>query len=131
MPAKQKSDNNSLQAHDIYIKNGNDLANCPKELHDLFKLVKGIRDLKSDHFGGYDTTDSDHLLSSFPPEFTPRQQYERQLKVEADELSITCSDNSRADDNEVKWVQTLEPIVFYRFNRELEEKYGRDRHHHW
>jgi hypothetical protein len=53
------------------------------------------------------------------------------MKVEAEELSIICNDSRRADDNDYKWVQELEPIVFYRFDREREEKYERGRHHHW
>ncbi len=126
MPTR-KSNNDSLQAHDIYLKRCKDLGACPAELRDIFKLVIGIQDLKSDRFGGYEATKSDQSLSPF----TPKQQYERELKFEADELSIACSDSRRADDNEEKWVQTLGPIVFYRFDRELEEKYARDRHHHW
>lgn len=133
MAPQRKSDNYSLQAHDIYFKKRQAVGNCPAELQDLFKLVIGIKDLKSDHFGGFETVASDHLLASSSAfaAFSPRQQYEREMKYEADELSITCNDNRRADDNEEKWVQELGPIVFYRFNREREEKHERDRHHHW
>jgi hypothetical protein len=130
MAPRRKSDNDSLQAHDIYFKKREALSTCPAELQDLFNLVVGIKDLKYDHFGGYETVDSHH---SFVLEtaFSSRQQYERELKYEADELSIACNDNRRADDNEEKWVQMLGPIVFYRFDREREEKHERDRHHHW
>jgi hypothetical protein len=133
MTPQRKSDTYSLQAHDIYFKKRQALGNCPAELQDLFKLVIDIKDLKADRFGGYETASSNHLLvpSTAFAAFSPRQQYERELKFEADELSITCSDNRRADDNEEKWVQELGPIVFYRFDREREEKHERDRHHHW
>ena len=130
MAPQRKSDNNSLQAHDIYFQRRQAVGNCPAELQDLFKLVIGIKDLKANHFGGYETAGSNHLLIPSTA-FSPRQQYERELKFEADELSITCNDNRRADDNEEKWVQELGPIVFYRFDREREEKHERDRHHHW
>jgi len=133
MAPQRKSDRTSLQAHDIYFQKCQAVNNCPAKLKDLFKLVIGIKDLKADHFGGYGTTGSKHsVFASKPfPEFSSRQQYERELKFEADELSITCSDSRRADDNEEKWIQELEPIVFYRFNREREEKHERNRHHHW
>jgi len=129
----RKSDSYSLQAHDIYFQKRQAVGNCPAEIQNLFKLVIGIKDLNADHFGGYETADPKHAVfpSTILPEFSPRQEYERELKVEADELSITYSDSRRADDNEEKWVQELEPVVFYRFNREREEKYERDRHHHW
>lgn len=130
MAPSAKSDKNSLQAHDIYFKKRQAVGNCPAELQDLFKQVIGIKDLKIDHFGGYETAGSNHSIA-LSTAFSPKQQYERELKFEADELSITCSDNRRADDNEEKWVQTLGPIVFYRFDREREEKHDRDRHHHW
>ena len=106
MAPQRKPDNNSLQAHDIYFKRRQAVGNCPAELQDLFKLVIGIKDLKANHFGGYETAGSNHLLIPSTA-FSPRQQYERELKFEADELSITCSDNRRADDNEEKWVQEL------------------------
>jgi hypothetical protein len=136
MAARKKSDNCSLQAHDIYFQKRQAVGKCPTVLQDLFKLVIGIKDLKADHFGGYDTANSNHSLVSCTAfaaftAFSPRQQYERELKFEADELSIICSDNRRPDDNEEKWVQELGPIVFYRFDREREEKHERDRHHHW
>lgn len=133
MAARKKSDNCSLQAHDIYFQKRQAVGKCPTVLQDLFKLVIGIKDLKADHFGGYATADSNHSLNPWTAftAFSPRQQYERELKSEADELSITCSDNRRPDDNEEKWVQELGPIVFYRFDREREEKHERDRHHHW
>jgi hypothetical protein len=133
MAPGRKSDKYSLQAHDIYFKKRQAVGSCPAELQDLFKLVIGIKDLRADHFGGYETADSNHLLvpSKAFAAYSPRQQYERELKFEADELFITCSDKRRADDNEEKWVQELGPIVFYRFDREREEKHERDRHHHW
>jgi hypothetical protein len=132
MAPQRKSNNYSLQAHDIYFKKRQAVGNCPAELQDLFKLVIGIKDLKADHFGGYETAGSNHSLAPFTEAaFSSRQQYERELKYEADELSITSDDKRRADDNEEKWVQELGPIVFYRFDREREEKHERDRHHHW
>jgi hypothetical protein len=133
MATRKRSDNCSLQAHDIYFQKRQAVGKCPIVLQDLFKLVIGIKDLKADHFGGYQTADSNRSIfacTAFTA-FSPRQQYERELKSEADELSITCSDNRRPDDNEEKWVQELGPIVFYRFDREREEKHERNRHHHW
>ncbi|KAN0112639.1 hypothetical protein V8E51_005590 [Hyaloscypha variabilis] len=121
----RKSDSYSLQAHDIYFQKRQAVGNCAAEIQNLFKLVIGIKDLNADHFGGYETADPKHAVfpSTILPEFSPRQEYERELKVEADELSITYSDSRRADDNEEKWVQELEPVVFYRFNREREENF--------
>jgi hypothetical protein len=133
MAPQRKSDSYSLQAHDISFQKRQAVGNCPGEIQNLFKLVIGIKNLNADHFWGYETADPNHAVfpSTILPEFSPRQEYERELKVEADELSITCSDSRRADDNEDKWVQELEPVVFYRFNREREEKYERDRQYHW
>jgi hypothetical protein len=127
MPAQNKSDSSSLKTHDIYFEKLTALDSCPADLQQLLKQVIGIRDLKSDHFGGYEANHFNHSV----PEFTPRQQYERELKHEADELRSLCCDSRRADDNEDKWVKVLEPIVFYRFDREGEERYSRDRHQHW
>ena len=120
----------SLDAHDIYFRNEEtpeSLENCPTELRDLFKLVFNIRDLKFDNFGGFETTDSDASMIGF----TPRQQYEKELKNEAIQLAADSNDNRRADDIESKWVQILEPVVFYRFDREQEERFKRDRRQHW
>lgn len=120
----------SLDAHDIYLEKEEtieSLAACPEELQELFKLILNVRDLKSEYFGGYETTDLDPSLVKF----NPRQQYEKELKNEATLLSADCSDRRRSDDIENKWVQILEPVVFYRFDREQEERYKRDRHQHW
>jgi hypothetical protein len=120
----------SLDAHDIYFRKEETLESletCPAELQALFKLIVRVRDLKFDYFGGYEAINSDPSLVGF----NPRQQYEKELKNEAIQLSVDCNDRRRPDDIENKWVQTLEPVVFYRFDREQEEKYKRDRHHHW
>lgn len=120
----------SLDAHDIYFRNEEtpeSLGTCPAELRDLFKLVVNVRDLKFDHFGGYETTTSNASLIAF----NPRQQYEKELKNEAIQLAADCNDKRRPDDIENKWVQTLEPVVFYRFDREQEERFKRDRRQHW
>jgi hypothetical protein len=126
MPGRTKNDRDSLQAHDIYLRNYEDLGACAAELKDLFKLIVSIKNLKSDQFGGYEATNSDLVAT-----FSPRQQYEKELKSEAIRLEVVCSDKRRQDDNESKWVQALDPIVFYRFDREQEETLCRDRHQHW
>jgi hypothetical protein len=120
----------SLDAHDIYFSNEetlDSLGTCPTELQELFRLVVQVRDIKFDQFGGYETTGFDVLQM----EPSPRQQYEKELKNEAVQLSADCNDKRRPDDTENKGVQTLEPVVFYRFDREQEERYKRERHHHW
>ncbi|KAE9375765.1 hypothetical protein N431DRAFT_543234 [Stipitochalara longipes BDJ] len=105
MAPRRKSDSYSLQAHDIYFTKRQTVGNCPAAVQDLFKLVIGIKDLKADHFGGYEKAGSNHslLASTKLPRFSPRQQYEKELKFDAYELSATCSDKRRADDNEGKW----------------------------
>lgn len=89
-------------------------------------MIVNVRDLRSDHFGGYETASSDHL----PVRFDPRQQYEKELKHEAIKLAGNCNDKRRPDDTKNKWVETLGSVVFYRFDREQEEKYTRERHQH-
>jgi hypothetical protein len=120
----------SLDAHDIYFTNEETPESsdtCPAELRDLFKLVVNVRDLKFDHFGGFEKpTSGASLIAS-----NPRQQYEKELKNEAIQLAADCNDKRRPDDIESKWVQTLAPVVFYRFDREQEERFKRDRHQHW
>jgi hypothetical protein len=127
MPVRAKHDRDSLQAHDIYFRSYEDTGTYPTELQVLFKLIANVKELKSDHFGGYEGTDSDHPQLKF----SPKQQYEKELKNEATQLEVACSDKSRQDDIESKWVQILDPIVFYRFDREQEETFRQDRHHHW
>jgi hypothetical protein len=125
MPPRQ-----SLDAHDIYFRNEETLKSleaCPAELQELFKLVVNVRDIKFDYFAGFEPINSD--ISLIP--FTPKQQYEKELKNEAIQLSADCNDKRRSDDPENKWIRILGPVVFYRFDREQEERYKRDRHHHW
>ena len=117
----------SLQDHGIRLKKGKtsaSLADSPAQLKDLFTLISSVRSLESDCFGG--RPERHHLVQS-----TPVMQYESELKLEAYELARNCNDYKRPDDNEEKWVEVQQPIVFYRFNREAEEFYTRKRHHHW
>ena len=127
MPLRAKHHRPSLQAHSIYLRDIEDIDTCPTELQDLFKLIENVRHLKSDHFGGYGTSASGPLFVKS----SPRQQYEKELKEEAEKLADNCMAKRRADDSESKWVGTLEPIVFHRFDQDQEEKYARGRHHHW
>jgi hypothetical protein len=117
----------SLQAHGIRLKNGKtraSLADCPAQLKDLFTLILSVQLLNWDSFGS--RPEGHHLVRS-----TPAMQYESELKSEADRLAWKCNDYKRPDDLEEIWVQVQQPIVFYRFNREEEEIYARNRHHHW
>ena len=114
MPPKKEVDSTSLKAHGIYFQKRSALDTCPEELQPLLKQVIGIQDLKFDHFGGYEPT----ALNTRLPYFTPRQEYEQELKREADELHASCCDDRRPDDIEIEWVQVLKPIVFHRFDRE-------------
>jgi len=128
MPSPKKG---SLQEHNIYFQRHDNLVKCPAKLQDLFRLIIGVQYLKSDHFGGY-VNDSNHELPELELELScASQTYEKELKNESIKLSGACSDNQRPDDIEDKWVKILEPIVFYRFNREQEERYERERHQHW
>jgi hypothetical protein len=118
----------SLEDHGIYLKresNLNSIADCPKELKEVFTLILSVESLNWDRFGG--TT----LASNGSVQVTPVMQYESELKMEAEHLAVTCLDPKRSDDKEDQWIVILQPIVFYRFNREAEEVYKRRRHHHW
>jgi hypothetical protein len=117
----------SLEDYDIYVRREgtpSSLADCPLQLKDLFTLILSIESLCWNYFGG--TVGGDLSV-----EATPIMQYESELKLEAEALSDACLDFKRSDDIEDAWVLVLQPIVFYRFNREAEEGYTRKRHHHW
>jgi hypothetical protein len=119
---------NSLEKHGIFLKlesNLKSIADCSKELKELFTLILSVQSLEWDLFGG--TT----LESNGPVQVTPVMQHESELKLEAEHLTVACRDPKRRDDTEDQWVVVLQPIVFYRFNREAEEVYKRRRHHHW
>ncbi|KAF2180881.1 hypothetical protein K469DRAFT_793295 [Zopfia rhizophila CBS 207.26] len=115
--------NDSLEAHGIYFrveKTLESVNDCPEELRDLFEVILCVhKRIEFQKFGGQEANDLDPPLI----EFTARQQYEKELKKEASDLQVFCSDPKRSDDVEATWVETLGPIVFYRFNRELEETF--------
>jgi hypothetical protein len=119
--------NDDLQAHNIYLENYDSLEEYPLELQDLFKLIVNVSSLKFSHFGGYEPNTSHQL----PIRTDAKRQYEKELLCEAIRLTASCTDRQRPDDLEHKWVETLRRIVFYRFDREQEERYERGRHHHW
>jgi hypothetical protein len=117
----------SLEDYGIFVKRegtASNLVGCPQQLKDLFTLILNVQFLEWDYFGG--TPQGDRSIQT-----TPIMQYESELKLEAEELATNCLDYKRPDDIEEKWVEVMQPIVFYRFNREAEELYTRKRHHHW
>ncbi|CAO2653299.1 Nn.00g027100.m01.CDS01 [Neocucurbitaria sp. VM-36] len=116
----------SLEDYAIYLEREgtlSSLADCPPQLKDLFTLIISVQSLEWDFFGG--TIGGDRSIQS-----TPVMQYETELKSEAEILAAGCLDFKREDDIETRWVEVQQPIVFYRFDREQEEVYRRDRHHH-
>jgi len=121
----------SLQEYEIYLDEDHDtLDKCPTKLQDLFKLIISVQDLKYNRFGGHNATDSNDVLPELELSCA-KETYEKELKNEADLLRWDCKHTHRKDDIEDKWVKILEPVVFYRFDGEQEEKYSRDRHQHW
>ena len=117
----------SLEDHGIYLRREatlSSLLDCPRRLKELFALILSVESLQWEYFGG--TFEGEHSIQA-----TPVMQYESELKSEAETLAGRCVDYKRLDDIEEKWVQVQEPIVFYRFDREAEEVYTRNRHHHW
>jgi hypothetical protein len=118
----------SLEDYGIYLNtesNLDSIARCPQELKELFTLILSVQSLEWNLFGGT------ALESNGSVQATPVMQYESELKVEAEHLAVACCDPKRGDDVEDQWVIVLQPIVFYRFNREAEEVYKRRRYHHW
>jgi hypothetical protein len=112
----------SLQDYDIYIrKEGTleSLSGCPQQLKSFFALIFSVESLDWDYFGGT-------LTGNRPIQATHIMQYESELKLEAERLAEACLGYKRPDDLEESWVQILQSIVFYRFNTEAEEAYGRE-----
>jgi hypothetical protein len=117
----------SLEDHGIYVRREGtraSLDDCPQKVKDLFTLILSLQSVEWDFFGGM-------RGENCSIQATPRMQYESELRLEAEKLAKICLDRERPDDIEERLVQVLQPIVFYRFDREAEEAYDRTRHHHW
>jgi hypothetical protein len=117
----------ALEDHDIFVRNEDTLASlfdCPQKLKGLCTLILSVQSVECNFFGG-------ELSNSCSVQTTPVMQYESELKLEAEYLTKICLDHDRPDDPEERLVQLLQPVVFYRFDREAEEAYNRSRHHHW
>lgn len=121
---KSRTDEPTLEDLGIYFAEPFTAAECPKELRDLFQLVHGVQYLRITEFGGYNAINENRVEF----ETNAAHEYDKWLKRQASALAATCGDPDRADDTETKWVSVLEPIVFFRFDREKEEKTP---YHHW
>lgn len=117
----------SFQNHDIHFRRegaAENLTDCPLSLEKFFCLIFSVQTLAWKDFGG--TSGGDPSLHT-----TPVMQYQSELQVEAGLLARACHDPNRPRDLEEKWVSVQQSIVFYRFDREREEDFRRNRHHHW
>jgi hypothetical protein len=117
----------ALEDHGIFVRSEDTLASlfdCPQKLKSLCTLILSVQLVEWNLFGG-------ELRDSCSVQATPVMQYESELKLEAELLAKTCLDRDRPDDLEERFIQSLQPVVFYRFDREAEEAYSRSRHHHW
>jgi hypothetical protein len=118
--------NKTLEEEGIDIKDGPFVAtDCPDDVRDLFQLVHDVKSLQFDDFARYTNGGS----SSNPkPRIQAAHVYDKWLKDQAANLSARCSDPDLNDRHEVEWIEALNPMVFFRFDRDREE---RANFHHW
>lgn len=119
-----KNDRSTLEEGGIMMEPFAKNKDIPSGLRDLFQLVHDAKHIRWKGFSGYRRSGE----SSVEQINTAAHDYDKQLSRRAQDLFYDCNEPKRENDDESKWIDVLEKIVFQRFNREEEEK---ARYHHW
>jgi hypothetical protein len=100
-------------------------TDCPDDVRDLFQLVHDVKGLQFESFAGCANGGSS---SSPKPRIQAAHLYDKWLKGQAESLCTRCHNPDLNDRHEVEWIEAFSPVVFFRFDRDLEE---RANFHHW
>jgi hypothetical protein len=92
----------------------------------LLKLIHDVKDLRLDEFACIPTRQESN--SDPRPRIKAALSYDKWLRKQSKLLTHCCTDSDLDDRHESEWVASLLPTVFYRFNRNQEEK---AQFHHW
>jgi hypothetical protein len=125
-PMPKHKPEKTLEEEGIDIKDRPFFAkDCPDDVRDLFQLVHDVKGLQFESFARYTNGGSG---SNPKPRIQAAHVYDKSLKDQAEDLSTRCNNPDLDDRCEVEWIEALAPVVFFRFDRDLEE---RANFHHW
>lgn len=107
----------ALDQYGIYLIPCLDVADCPDQLEDLFKLIQGAKGLRFEKFGGL--RENRNNPQAF--EMKAAHDYDAWLERRADSLTHKSQDPEIVDKTEPEWATVLAPDFFHPFDRMQEE----------
>ena len=98
---------------------------CPAEVRDLFQCVYDTQWLRHEEFARVPSASdkSESVLTNHAA-----HDYDVGLSNRAREFNHQCTEQEMADSPEMKWMNVMEPFVFFEFDRTREETRP---WHHW
>jgi hypothetical protein len=113
----------TLEDDDIFMEFFNPAIDNPR-FRELFLLISDLEHIRWERFAKCKESKG----SSIEQISRAAHDYDKKLMMRAHSLYSSCNDYKRTSNKESEWMLVLEPLVFHRFDREVEEQ---ARCHHW